>query len=239
MSNAIHITVYLHPLLYSDSEVFGGYIFEEEKLKVDPNSISTFKGYVNAPLDCEGELLENPISEAWEHYIKDLKWYIETFNFRIIACKRNDDSDKSEYVIVFGTEEADYTETVVCDLKLSDNPFDEDFPDIFKNKVLNYLTIDKILDGTARKAGIDFQVERTTVQFDSCYDALGGAISKLEDLRDNCFNWKVTNPEDFIVDGKVNEEAIRTIVGVPDDKLLEIAKEIMDKYDEAFKELAK
>lgn len=239
MSNAIHITVYLHPLLYSDSEVFGGYIFEEEKLKAGSNSISTFKGYVNAPLDCEGELLENPISEAWEHYIKDLKWYIETFNFRIISCKRNDDSDISEYVIVFGTEEADYTETVVCDLKLSDNPFDEDFPDIFKNKVLNYLTIDKILDGTARNGGIDFQVERTTVQFDSCYDALSGAISKLEDLRDNWFNSKVTNPEVYIVDEKINEEAVRTIVGVPDDKLLEIAKEIMDKYDEAFKELAK
>jgi len=239
MNNALHITVYLHPLLYSDSELFGGYDFTEDKLRADPNSISTFKGYVNAPLDCEGESFENPISEAWEHYIKELKWYIEQFKFRILSSERKDECEKSEYMISFGTDEADYIETIVCDLKMSDNPFEDDFPEIFKDKVLSYLTIDKILDGTARKAGIDFQVERTTVQFDSCYDALSGVIFKLVNLRDNWFNRKVTNAEDFFVDGRINEEAIRTIVGVSDDKLLKIAKDIMDKYDEAFKELAK
>ncbi len=36
-----------------------------------------------------------------------------------------------------------------------------------------------------------------------------------------------------------NVEESRTTTGVPDDKLLAVAKEIMDKYDEAFMELAK
>ena len=54
MNNTIHITVYLHPLLYHNSEVFGGYAFDEKYLKSDPGSISTYKGFVNAPLDCEG-----------------------------------------------------------------------------------------------------------------------------------------------------------------------------------------
>lgn len=31
----------------------------------------------------------------------------------------------------------------------------------------------------------------------------------------------------------------RTITGISDDKLMKVAKELMDKYDEAFKELAK
>ena len=241
MCDEIHITVYLHPLLYSDSEVFGGYIFEEEKLKADPNSISTFKGYVNAPLDCDGEQWENPVSEEWEHFIRDLKWPIENFIFRIISCERKDDPNKSEYVIVFGHKESDYTENIVCDLKMSENPFDEDFPEIFKDKVLDYLSIDKVLDGTAREAGIDFQVERTVVQFDSCHDVLDGVFTKIRRMQMDWFNCRAIGPKEYlmVMEENANKNELRTIKGIRDDKLMKVAKEIMDKYDEAFKELAK
>ena len=239
MNNTIHITVYLHPLLYHNSEVFGGYAFDEKKLKCDPNSISTFKGFVNAPLDCEGEQLGNPVADEWEHYIKDLTWYIKFFGFRISTCERKDDPEKSECMIVFGSKDDDYSETIVCDLKMSENPFDEDFPEIFKDKVLEYLTIDKVLDGTAKEAGIDFQIERTTVQFESWHDAIGSVIIKLKDLSENWINWKPIDPEEQTMEENNINSDFRTITGISDDKLMKVAKEIMDKYDEAFKELAK
>lgn len=241
MRDTIHITVYLHPLLYHNSEVFGGYVFDEKYLKSDPGSISTYKGFVNTPLDCDGEQWGNPVSEEWEHFIRDLKWPIENFIFRIISCERKDDPAKSEYVIVLGHKEIDYTETIVCDLKMSENPFDEDFPEIFKDKVLEYLTIDKVLDGTAREAGIDFQVERTVVQFDSCHDVLDDVYTRMRRKQTDWFNCRAIGPKEFfmLMEENANKNELRTITGIRDDKLMKVAKELMDKYDEAFKELAK
>ena len=45
-------------------------------------------------------------------------------------------------------------------LRVSDNPFNATFPEEYKEKVLEYLNENSILDGTATKAGIDFQVEK-------------------------------------------------------------------------------
>ena len=48
-------------------------------------------------------------------------------------------------------------------LRVSDNPFNATFPEEYKEKVLEYLNENSILDGTATKASIDFQVEKVVV----------------------------------------------------------------------------
>ena len=43
----------------------------------------------------------------------------------------------------------------------------------------------------------------------------------------------------MLMEENANKNELRTITGIRDDKLMKVAKELMDKYDEAFKELAK
>lgn len=52
----IHITMYLHPLIYINSEVLGS-----AETDVTPDNM-----YINYPLPGDGEELEPPIKDEWK-----------------------------------------------------------------------------------------------------------------------------------------------------------------------------
>ena len=66
---------------------------------------------------------------------------------------------KPEVVLTYCKDHVVYGSMTVK-LRISDDPFDATFPEAYKEKVLEYLNENSILDGTATKAGIDFQVEK-------------------------------------------------------------------------------
>lgn len=148
----IHITMYLHPLIYINSEVLGS-----AETDVTPDNM-----YINHPLPGDGEELEPPIKDEWKSFIRDCKFVIKEVGFTIIKSEQNNAAKKSEHVITYGLENIPCG-TVVCNLRVSENPFDSAFPEEYKEKVQEYLKENNIIDGTTREAGIDFQVEKVTI----------------------------------------------------------------------------
>lgn len=149
--NRIQVTVYLHPLLYVDSEVFDSALTD-----VNQNI------FINPPLPGSGEELENPIKDEWGRFIKDCIFVTKEAGFNIINNEYDSESNKSEAVITYGIGNKP-SGKIICNLRISDHPFDTAFPEEYKEKVQEYFTESSILDGTARKAGIDFQVEKVIV----------------------------------------------------------------------------
>ena len=149
--NRIQVTVYLHPLLYVDSEVFDSALTD-----VNQNI------FINPPLPGLGEELENPIKDEWERFIRDCVFVTKEAEFTIINNEYDSESNKSEAVITYGIGNKPHG-TIICNLRISEHPFDTTFPKAYKEKVQEYLKESSILNGTARKAGIDFQVEKVIV----------------------------------------------------------------------------
>ena len=160
VEDQIRITMYLYPLIYESSEILSAVNFDSKSRKyntdVNPSRI------LNGPLSGPGEELEAPLKDEWESFIEDCKWMVKEVGFTIIDSKTSETSKKSEYIITFGLEN-NPCGSIVYDLQISDHPFDATFPESAKDKALEYLKINKVLDGTATKAGIDFQVEKVTV----------------------------------------------------------------------------
>lgn len=153
--NQLHITMCLHPLIYINSEVLGS--AETDVTDVTPDNM-----YINPPLPGDGEELETPIKDEWKSFIRDCKFVIKEAGYSIIKSEQNNATKKSEYVITYGLGNITCG-TVVCNLQVSENPFDAAFPEEYKEKVQEYLKENNILDGIAREAGIDFQVEQVTI----------------------------------------------------------------------------
>ena len=112
-------------------------------------------------------------------------WLIREVGFTVIKQTRSEDSEKSEYVIIYGIDDTPCG-TLVYDLRISDHPFDAQFPEELKDEVVQYLNIHKILDDTAAKAGIDFQVEKVTVGSvinDTWDRAFNRLYKKLKEIR--------------------------------------------------------
>lgn len=149
--NHIQVTVYLHPLLYVDSEVFDSALTD-----VNQNI------FINPPLPGLGEELENPIKDEWERFIRDCVFVTKEAGFSIINNEYDSESNKSEAVITYGIGN-NPSGTIICNLQISEHPFDATFPEEYKAKVQEYLKESSILNGTARKAGIDFQIEKVIV----------------------------------------------------------------------------
>ena len=149
--NHIQVTVYLHPLLYVDSEVFDSALTD-----VNQNI------FINPPLPGLGEELENPIKDEWRRFIKDCVYVTKEAGFNITNNEYDSESNKSEAVITYGIGNKPHG-TIICNLRISDHPFDAAFPEEYKAKVQEYLKESSILDGSARDAGIDFQVEKVIV----------------------------------------------------------------------------
>ncbi len=130
----LQVTIYLYPILYEDTKIINGYL---------PNF---------------GEELESPIKECWESFIKDCKFVIQEAGFTVKSINNNE-LVKPEVVLSYCKGHVVYGSMTV-NLRISDDPFDSTFPEVYKEKVLGYLNENSILDGTAAKAGIDFQVEK-------------------------------------------------------------------------------
>lgn len=181
--NTIHVVMYLYPIIYTDISVYAtaGYNPKDKKYHTDINPARV----INGPLSGPGEELEPPISTEWDGFIDDCKWLVKELGFTIIHTNRSDESDKSEYIITYGIDKTPCG-TIVYDLRLSDHPFDATFPEELKDKALEFLTINKILDGTATKEGIDFQVEKVTVgavRNDTWDRAFNRLYLKLKEMR--------------------------------------------------------
>ena len=151
IENRIQVTVYLHPLLYVDSEVFDSALTDVKQ-----------NIFINPPLPGLGEELENPIKDEWERFIRDCVFVTKEAGFSIINNEYDSESNKSEAVITYGIGN-NPSGTIICNLQISEHPFDATFPEEYKAKVQEYLKESSILNGTARKAGIDFQIEKVIV----------------------------------------------------------------------------
>ena len=130
----LQVTIYLYPILYEDTKIINGYL---------PDF---------------GEELESPIKECWESFIKDCKFVIQEAGFTVKSIN-NKELMKPEVVLSYCKDHVVYG-TMTVKLRMSESPFDATFPEAYKEKVLEYLNENSILDGTAAKAGIDFQVEK-------------------------------------------------------------------------------
>lgn len=130
----LQVIIYLYSILYEGTKIINGY--------------STYFG----------EELENPIKECWASFIKDCRFVIQEAGFTVKSTNNNE-LIKPEVVLSYCKDHVVYG-TMTVKLRVSDNPFNATFPEEYKEKVLEYLNENSILDGTATKAGIDFQVEK-------------------------------------------------------------------------------
>jgi len=184
--NIIYITMYLHPIIYVDSQEITGSISwkkNDRRYHTDVNPSRV----INGPLSGYGEELESPIKEEYQSFVDDCVDLVNTLGFRIISRYTSTDSKKSEYLILFGMDD-DPCGLIVYDFRISDHPFDAEFPEELKDKALEYLKMEKILDGSATKAGIDFQIEKVTVgsvKNDTWDRALNRAFQRLKRMKNS------------------------------------------------------
>lgn len=179
--NTIHVVMYLHPTIYSDSLVVTSSIHYNKNSKKYETDINPYRE-INGPLSNYGEELESPIKEEYEGFIKDCVDLIEMYGFIIIDKVQSNDSKKSRYILLFGMNDQPCGK-LVFDLRISDHPFDAEFPDDFKEEALEYLKMNNVLDETATSAGINFSVEKVTVGSVK-HDTWNRAFSRLGDVLD-------------------------------------------------------
>ena len=187
--NIIRIVMYLRPIIYDDAE-----FLKEEAEKISASVYKDNDEYhtdinperrLNGPLSNKGEQLGSPLKEEWDSFLEDCKFLVKENGFTIIDKHRSEESKKSEYLIIFGMND-NPCGSLVFDLRISDHPFDVTFPEEYKEKALKYLKINKILDESASKAGIDFCVEKVlvgNVKHDSWDKAFHRVDQKLDQIR--------------------------------------------------------
>lgn len=166
MLSSINVVIYLYPIIYEDSAFIRDTALVASAVSLDAQGryhtdINPSR-VINGPLSEYGVELEPPISDEWDSFVEDCKWLIKEVGFTEIQSERSEQSKKSEYVLLYGIGDTPCG-SIVYDLRISDHPFDAKFPEEYKDAALEYLQINKILDGTATKAGIDFQIEKITV----------------------------------------------------------------------------
>lgn len=180
----ISVTMYLHPIIYADSKFIQDTVPVASAVSVDDHGkyhtdINPSR-VINGPLSDYGVELEPPISDEWNSFIEDCKWLIREVGFAEIKSERSESSKKSEYILLYGINDTPCG-SIVYDLRISEHPFDATFPDEYKDAALEYLQVNKILDGTATKADIDFQIEKITVGSVK-YDTWDRALNRLYNL---------------------------------------------------------
>lgn len=180
----IHIQMFIKPIFYEDSRIASSVEFDKHTKKwVSDNNPSRI---INDALFGPGEELGSPISEEYDRFIDDCKFIIKQCGFIIIHSERSDTSNKSEYILMFGMKNKPYGR-LVFDFRISDHALKEQhFPDRFKEKAKEYLTMNHILDGTAQEQEIDFQVDKVlvgNVQNDTWNRALNRLADRLKILK--------------------------------------------------------
>ncbi len=153
------ISVYLKPLIYKNSEILNGVLFDESAYKSIPESNAIYM--LNAPSG-DGEELENPLECEFDSFAEDCKWLANEAGLTVTETERTAESDRILYTVTVGRSEAQYC-SIYLEIKISGTPFDESFPEDYKATVLEHITPEKLLDGVTVAAGIDFQVAKVTV----------------------------------------------------------------------------
>lgn len=183
INSIINVSVILSPILYQDSSILAGIHKDHGKWVCDTNPSRVIDG----PLSGIGEELENPIKDEYDQFIDDCKFLIEHSGFIIIDSYRSTTSYKSEYILVFGMKDQPCGK-LVFNLRISDHPLDSyKFPEQQKLKALEYLKMNKILDGSAEKAGIDFRIDKVIIGSVK-HDTWSRAINRLSDRLDRIRN---------------------------------------------------
>lgn len=178
--NILYVTVYLRPEIYIDSEIVLGSVIYDKIKKSYQTDVNPSRR-INGPLSDYGEELEPPIQEEYDEFIDDCAWLIDNSGFTILKRSRSTDSKKSEYIVVFGMKD-EPCGAIVFDLRISDHPLDTTFPEELKDEALNLLKMNKVLDESATKAGINFRVEKVTVgkvtddTWNRAFDRLGNVL---------------------------------------------------------------
>lgn len=180
----IHIQMFIKPIFYEDSRIASSVEFDKHTKKwVSDNNPSRI---INDALSGPGEELGSPISEEYDRFIDDCKFIIKQGGFIIIHSERSDTSNKSEYILMFGMKNKPYGR-LVFDFRISDHALKgQHFPDSFKQKAKEYLTMNHILDGTTQEQGIDFQVDKVligNVHNDTWNKALNRLAGRLKILK--------------------------------------------------------
>lgn len=178
--DVIRITLYIKPIIYSVSDIAASYSFNEKTKKYETGINK--ERIINGPLSNYGEFLVPPIADEFKEFQEDCLLLIQEYGFTVIDHYVSTDSKKSEYTIVYGTtKNGKPYGYLIFDIRVSDHPFDAKFPDELKPVVLEYLKMNKIIDGSATEAGIDFVVDKVTVGsvVDDTWDK---AFNRLDDL---------------------------------------------------------
>lgn len=178
----ITIQMYISPIFYEDSEILSAVEFKNGKWHSDNNPSRIINSLLSGP----GQELENPVEDEYNQFVDDCKFIIKYSGFTIIHSSRSDDSKKPEYVLVFGMNDDPYGK-LVFDFRISDHPLESyQFPEEFKQIAMNYLKMNKILDGSAAEEGIDFQIEKVlvgSVKNDTWDRALNRLSKRLDTMR--------------------------------------------------------
>lgn len=158
--NTIHIVMYLHPVIYTNSTVVTGTVNKVSRTyhtDINPDRV------INGPLSKYGEELEPPIREEYNSFIEDCIWLIKEYGFTILKRMTSTSSGKSVYTVVYGIGETPCG-SIVYELRISDHPLDGvTIPTEVKNEIVGLLKMQNVLNGSATAAGIDFRIEKVTV----------------------------------------------------------------------------
>lgn len=176
---SIKVQVYISPILYENSEILSSVELKKKK-SISKNNPS---GIINGPLSESGEELENPMSYAYDCFIDDCKFCIETSGCRIICSEKIDVSDKSEHILLFGKNNKPCGK-LIFSFMVSEHPLKSyKFSKKVKKSVAEYLKMNKVMDGTAFVAGIDFYVKKVLVghvKKNAWYNAIEPICEKIE-----------------------------------------------------------
>ena len=222
---SICLTIYLYPNIFLNSNVLSSFEIDEKSIK-EPDYFNTTR-YVNGPLEKDGEEWSDPANQ-WKDFIDWILDDADIFEFTQESFQRVDDADKSRVEIKLNLKnEIDIS--IVLELRISDDPFDSTFPEEAKEEVIKHLAITNILSPNAGEIGV-FEIEKITVDsetFRFTSDANDHLYEKL-----NCAA-RSNNPKG------IDEMKLTNTTFAGDSEILKIANRLMDRFDEAFKELAK
>ena len=223
---SIHLTMYLYPNIFLNSEVLSSFEIEDRAIK-EPDYFNTTR-YVNGPLEKDSDEWSDPANQ-WKDFIKHILDYAEFFKFAQDTFERVDDDEKSHVEIKLNLNN-EINFKIVLELRISDNPFDSTFPEEAKAEVLKHLAIPNVLSPNAGEVGV-FEIEKVivdTVTFRFCLDA-GEFICD-----------KIYSASRIPLIKEIDETELTTSYKtLSDSEILKTADSLLDRFDDAFKELAK
>ena len=223
---SIHLTMYLYPNIFLNSEVLSSCEIDGKAIKTSDYFNTT--RYVNGPLVEDSEEWSDPANQ-WKDFIKGILDYAEFLKFTQEGFERVDDDEQSHVEIKLNLND-EVKLKIVLELMISDNPFDPTFPEEAKAEVLKSLAIPNVLSPNAGKVGV-FEIEKVIVDSEifRFYSDAGEYVLDM-----------IYFASRSLYDKGIDEtELISSYKTVSNNEMLKTANSLMDRFDEAFKELAK